>query len=84
MITKFKIFEEIDLFADIKKMYPVGTKVVCIETSGASGLEEGNIYEIEEIGKSGSDSYKLKGIDCFYLASRFVEELEYATMKYNL
>jgi hypothetical protein len=90
-----KLFEEYEVI-----LYPVGTSVVCIDDEDSSGIKKGEVYEIEEIKDfsyntkqdkeyrlaiGGYSAYKLVGIDnAYYMANRFVDELEYNVKQYNL
>lgn len=80
LVTNYEIFER------KKEMYPVGTKVICINDKprfpGAQFfIKKYEIYEIEDIS---DDSYKLKDVENWYFSNRFISELEYIAKKYNL
>lgn len=99
MIIKFKIFEnsqsgggtwglemvDSDSIEDDIYLYPIGSKIVCINSSHAVGIKEGEIYEVEDNNNlRGRSAYKLVGISAWYIADRFLSILEYDAKKYNL
>lgn len=76
----------IKLFEETNKL-SVGDIVVCIDDDRATGIEKGQVYEIEEIedfGLRSGKSFRLKGMDDFFLANRFISQFEYDTNNYNL
>ena len=81
MIKSFKIFEK----SENQKLYPVGTKVVCIRNNGASDLIVGEEYEIESVNSGGFDvdHYKIKD-QGFFMADRFLTPIDLDMKKYNL
>lgn len=82
----------IKLFEVLKnrKLYPVGTKVILIDSYGIEHKGEFilyNEYEIEEVNPKPDTPvahYKLKGIDRLTMAFRYISTLEYEMSKYNL
>jgi hypothetical protein len=76
-----KLFEK----SENQKLYPVGTKVICIRKNGSSGLIEGKEYEIESVNDGGfdADHYYIKG-EGYFIADRFLTQIELDMKKYNL
>ena len=89
MITKFKIFENIN--EDKPK---IGDKIICVNNFCASGfLVKNHVYKIEDIKILSVSQYKLVGVECYWYTDRFKSgtseeiekfEMEQDSEKYNL